>query len=152
MPRLTIRTLMVLTAFVAVGLTGLWASTDIWGNGIFTAVLAILTGSIILAVYREGEGRAFWIGFALFGGVYLAASRSPVSTSLLPTLGLAWLPGVVAEARLNGRLYDRGHDTEKDLVTGTPANFHLIGHSLLAVIVGYLGGIFACRARRSRRC
>ena len=116
MPRLTIRTLMVLTAFVAVGLTGLWASTDIWGNGIFTAVLAILTCSIILAVYREGEGRAFWIGFALFGGVYLAASRSPVSTKPAPDPGIGLAAGVVAEARLDGRLYDRGHGTEKNLV------------------------------------
>ena len=115
-------------------------------------MLAILTGSIILAVYREGEGRAFWIGFALFGGVYLAASRSSVSTSLLPTLGLARLQDWWPKPGSMVVYFTEGIAPRKVWPTGTPANFHPIGHSLLAVMVGYLGGVFACRARRSRRC
>jgi hypothetical protein len=65
------RTLLVAVASVALGITALVNAESAWAHSLFFAVLAILTLAVPLAFYRDGERRAFWAGFALFGWVYV---------------------------------------------------------------------------------
>lgn len=48
--------------------------------------------SVLLAIHRPEKRRAFWLGFALFGGSYLFLSLVPsIETRLITTRGLAYL-------------------------------------------------------------
>ena len=44
-----------------------------------------LLTSVLLAVHRTGESRAYWLGFALFGWAYLVMSLVPPIEARLPT-------------------------------------------------------------------
>lgn len=91
-PHFRIAGLLGVVLFVAVALAALRESTELWDSGVFSVTLAVLLVSIVLAVYRRDRKRAFWIGFALFGGAYLVASLvPPVESRLLTTKGLAYL-------------------------------------------------------------
>lgn len=68
----SIRGLLVAIAVVALGTVALlnanpWWETFAWGAG-----LVLLACSILLVVYRREEQRAYWLGFSIFGGLYLA--------------------------------------------------------------------------------
>jgi hypothetical protein len=58
--------------------------------------LVILLTSILLAVHRIEKRRAFWLGFALFGGGYLTLSLIPsIESRLITTKGPAYLDSKV---------------------------------------------------------
>lgn len=68
----SIRSLLVAVGAAALGIAALvntnaWWEAATWGAAVFTLAIAVL-----LAVYRRGEQRAFWLGFAILGGLYLA--------------------------------------------------------------------------------
>jgi hypothetical protein len=68
----SIRSLLVGVTIVAVGIAALlnagpWWEAAVWGGTIFFLAVAIL-----LAVYRQKEQRAHWLGFAVLGWLYLA--------------------------------------------------------------------------------
>ncbi|HUE74667.1 MAG TPA: hypothetical protein VMP01_27615 [Pirellulaceae bacterium] len=68
----TVRGLLVAVTLAAVGIAALlnaggWLEALAWG-----AVLLVLTSAVLLVVYRREEQRAFWLGFVVFGGMYLA--------------------------------------------------------------------------------
>jgi hypothetical protein len=61
--------------------------------------MGILSTSILLAIHRTGTGRAFWLGFTLFGWTYLGLSLVPsIESRLLTTKALAYL-----DTKLPGR-------------------------------------------------
>jgi hypothetical protein len=67
----SIRSLLVGVTIAAVGLAALlnagpWWEAAVWGGTLFVLAIAIL-----LIVYRRQEGRAFWLGFAVLGWLYL---------------------------------------------------------------------------------
>jgi hypothetical protein len=68
----SIRSLFVGVTILSVGIAALlnanrWWEAVMWGGTIFVLALAIL-----LPIYRQQEQRAFWLGFAVFGWIYLA--------------------------------------------------------------------------------
>jgi hypothetical protein len=90
--RFSIASLILVIVFVAVGIAALRAATEIWDAGLFGTTLGILLISVLLAVHRAGRRRAYWLGFALFGGTYLVATLVPPVESRLPTTaGLHYL-------------------------------------------------------------
>ena len=52
-------------------------SSDMWESAVFSCTLIVLMTSVLLAIHRTGDGRQFWIGFALFGVSYLGAVTHP---------------------------------------------------------------------------
>ena len=72
--RFNIANLLVTILVLGVGFAALRESSDLWDNGVFTLTNGVLLISILLAVHRTEPRRAFWIGFALFGWVYLGLS------------------------------------------------------------------------------
>ncbi len=83
LPRWTfrLRQLFLWTAAIALGLVALRSASPIWVATTMGLALLTLAASILLIIFRLGEQRAFWIGFATFGWLYavlLAAGWWPV--------------------------------------------------------------------------
>ena len=75
--RFTIASLLVVILVLGLSFAGLRESSDLWESSIFTITLAVLLISILLAIYRTDKRRACWLGFALFGWIYLALALMP---------------------------------------------------------------------------
>jgi hypothetical protein len=99
--RFGLRQLFLWTAAIAFGLVALRSATMTWVAGMLGLVTAALATSILLIVFRHGSKRAYWIGFAIFGWLYLlvlvaswtlariAANDSPLAAHNLPTQQLS---------------------------------------------------------------
>ncbi len=175
--RFRIGTLLILIIAIGIGFAALRESDDTWDSGVFTLTLAVLLVSILLAIHRTGKRRAFWLGFALFGCGYQALSLVPsVASRLLTTKALAYLDSKVPgqtlglfTVRLNGTVSgapDNQVQTVAFTVDGqqfattsqgqvrlwdTNENFVRIGHSLLALMAAWSGGLLSRRLRRASR-
>jgi hypothetical protein len=68
--RLSIAGMLGLVAIVALGLGSLRAASAIWTMIGATATLGLLLTGVVGACHGRGADRAFWFGFALFGGTY----------------------------------------------------------------------------------
>ena len=55
----------------SLGLTGLALGLAIWAGATFLVTCGVLSLAVVGAVCRGGAGRAWWLGFALFGWGYL---------------------------------------------------------------------------------
>jgi hypothetical protein len=94
--RFTIASLLGAVVFVALAFAALREATEFWDSAVFSATLGMLLASVLLAVHRTERRRAFWLGFALFGGAYLIASLiPPVESRLLTTQGLVYLDSII---------------------------------------------------------
>jgi hypothetical protein len=116
--RFTIASLLVVVLFAAVGFAALRESNEIWDNGLFTLTLIVLLASTLLGIHRSDARRAFWIGFALFGWIYLGLSLVPsIESRLITTEVLAYLDSKVPGRPQN---FFKLHVT--GTISGTPGN------------------------------
>jgi len=183
--RFNIASLLAVIFVVGVGFAALRESSDLWESGLFTVTLGSLLISILLAVHRPESRRAFWIGFALFGWIYLGLTLMPsIESRLITTKALTYLDSKVPGR--SSRVAIRFHrslsaspsnpvqnlviDGDRSLLfsssaslqiwdkatgkwlggwTGTTQNFVRIGHSLFALLVGWLGGQLSRRLGRA---
>ena len=114
--RFSIASLLVAVLFVAVGFAALRESNELWDTGLLTLTLTALLVSILLAIHSRQAARAFWLGFALFGGGYLALSLVPsIESRLITTKLLAYIDSKVPRSNpagfrfpvvLSGRVWD----------------------------------------------
>src|SRR4051812_41066634 len=72
MPRTSIAGLMGAVLVASLGLTALRSGSAIWAGMTFLVTCGVLALAVVGAVCRVGPARAWWLGFALFGGGYLA--------------------------------------------------------------------------------
>ena len=94
--RANIASLLGVILVLGVGFAALRESSELWESGVFTLTLAALLMSILLAVHRGESRRAFWIGFALCGWIYLGLSLVPsIEPRLITTKALAYLDSIV---------------------------------------------------------
>ena len=181
--RFNIANLVTIIFILGVGLAALRESSDLWDSGVFTLTIGVLLISILLAAHRTESRRAFWIGFALFGWVYLGLSLVPsIESRLMTTKGLHYLdskvPGRYLEISIievsgsgsgpsnnqvqNVAILEEGKQQVSSIPgqvktwqvpartafsgwRGTKENFIRIGHSIFALIMGWLGGQFSRR-------
>lgn len=151
----------------------------------FTLTLGVLLTSILLAIHRSEKSRGFWLGFALFGSVYLGLSVLPsIESRLITTKALTYLNSKVPGRPMKSYTINSGigsgspsnqvqsiflsvdgnqaaTDGQGKVAiwkavtggwSGTTENFVRIGHSLVALLVGWLGGQLSrrlCPASRS---
>jgi AcrB/AcrD/AcrF family len=91
-PRFNIASLLGAISFVAIGFAALREANELWDSGLFSLALGLLLIAVLLAVHRTEARRAFWMGFALFGWVYLSLSLiSSTESRLITTQALAYL-------------------------------------------------------------
>jgi hypothetical protein len=83
---------------IGVGCAALRQSSDLWESGLFTSTLGILLISILLAVHRHESKRAFGLGFAVCGWIYLGHSLVPsIESRLITTMALHYLDSNMLE-------------------------------------------------------
>jgi hypothetical protein len=186
--RFNIASLVVIILVLGVSFAALRESSDVWESGIFTVTLGTLLISILLAVHRAESKRAFWLGFTLFGCVYIGLTFMPsIESRLITAKALAYLdskvpgrplemvalqvtstssgsPSDPVQSAVFGVGRNQRVTTSQGLwirdVTpgrllsgwgGTTENFVRIGHSLFALLVGWLGGQLSRRLWRASR-
>jgi len=69
--RFSLRQLLIAIALIAVGLFALRSAGPIWVMVLLSLTLLVLAASPLVALYRQGPERAFWIGFATMGCFYM---------------------------------------------------------------------------------
>jgi hypothetical protein len=121
--RFNIASLLVIILVLGVGFAALRESSDLWESGLFTATLGILLISILLAVHRTEQRRAFWLGFALFGSAYLGLTLMPsIEPRLITTKVLAFLDPRMPPSNIAGLAYfDYDNDGKIDLYVANNA-------------------------------
>jgi hypothetical protein len=113
MRRISIRTLMAFILVSAVGLAALRNANELWAGMMLLLALASVGVAILGAALMKGRERAWWLGFAVFGGGYLVAALCPVRSDLATTRLLHY---VIAQSSL-----------QPVIVARTPArNFRMI--------------------------
>jgi uncharacterized membrane protein YgcG len=68
--RFSIRHILLWTAAVGLACVALRNASAVWVGMAQAAVLLTLATAILLIIFRRGAAQAYWIGFALFGGLY----------------------------------------------------------------------------------
>jgi hypothetical protein len=90
--RFSIRSLIGVIFICGFSLAALKESSEWWEKGTFSVTVLILLTSVLLAIHREGARGGFWLGFALFGSVYLGlALIPPIESRLVSSRALAVL-------------------------------------------------------------
>jgi hypothetical protein len=69
--RLSLAALMGIVIVAGLGLASLRFATVLWTAAATTVTLALLLSAVLGSLFLRGYNRAYWVGFALFGGVYL---------------------------------------------------------------------------------
>jgi hypothetical protein len=77
MRRFSIRTLMACVLLSAVGLAALRSASRLWAGIMMMLALAAIGVAILGAALMRGRERAWWLGFAVFGGGYLVLTFAP---------------------------------------------------------------------------
>jgi hypothetical protein len=102
--RFTIASLLLLVLVAGVGVAALRESNEIWDSVLFTVTIGVLLIALLLAMHCPGRRRAFWVGFAVFGAVYLGLSIVPsIESRLVTTKCLAFVASNVPRLNPTGR-------------------------------------------------
>jgi hypothetical protein len=104
----SIRSLLVAVTIAAVGIAALLNANGWWEAAVWLAALFILAAAVLLVVYRRDQTRAFWLGFTVFGGMYLALLLFPFSNNVFQynSLVTTKLLALVYEALPDSRRQD----------------------------------------------
>ena len=173
--RFSIAGLMGFVVIVALGFGGLKEATPMWASACFTVAFVGLIAGSLIAFQARGRSRAFWTGFAVSGWIYFAsmfAIGSPPRVNAPPLLIELLLdrmepmihPPFITSVLTSTATPITATTSIPTLPTAPPAapfivsfntaplNYRQVGHSLAALLVGYLGGSFSVfiAARRGR--
>jgi hypothetical protein len=100
MRRFSIRTLMAFVLVSAVGLAALRNANALWATVMTMVALAFVCVAVLWAILLCGRERAWWLGFAVLGGVYLFVSVSPLQYRLGTTRLLEYVHAKVADTSI----------------------------------------------------
>jgi hypothetical protein len=86
-PRFSIASLLVVIGVIGIALAALRNPSYMWANVTFSVAFAAILMAIINTIYGRGARRAYWLGFALCGGIYFATCSVPgIRESICPRL------------------------------------------------------------------
>jgi hypothetical protein len=105
----SIRSLLVAVTIAAVGIAALLNANGWWETGMWSLALLTLASGVLLIIYRRDEVRAFWIGYVVFGGLFVAVLIGSVlievyDSSLLTSRPLYYL---LPTTKLTQVVYDK---------------------------------------------
>jgi hypothetical protein len=81
MRRFSIRTLMAFVLVFAVGLAALRNANAVWAGAMLLLAFASVGVAVVGMCLMRGRERAWWLGFGVFSGGYLAVAVAPVLSS-----------------------------------------------------------------------
>jgi hypothetical protein len=134
--RFSIARLMVGVLVAAIGFAGLRDSSENWAGIMLLLTCGALVLALVSALCRGPEERAWWLGFALFGGGYLALVQWMSSAVALPTIRLADSIASRFDAPLS--LLPIGAETWSSL----PPTYRIL-HCLWALALAEFGSLLA---------
>jgi hypothetical protein len=80
----------------ALGLAALRNANELWAGTLALLTLGLLGVAVLGVIYERGRDRAWWLGYALFGGGYLVVTFAPwVVEGFQPKLPTSKLLGYV---------------------------------------------------------
>ena len=129
-PRTSIAGLMAAVVIVSLVLVALRSHAPVWAGATFLATCGVLALAVVGAVCRGGAGRAWWLGFALFGSGYLALVSWPDAARNLPTRTLLSVAMPLFQIKPGF----------KGLASAEETAFSQVGHSLFALMAAIIGG------------
>src|SRR5579864_5536811 len=107
--RVSIATLLMVVAACAVACSALRFASDAWAAASLALVLGLLAVAGGMALFRRGQKRGFWIGFAVSGSAYMLVCFSPsIGPRVRPQL---------PTTRMLDRLYPIVHSSRQESVT-----------------------------------
>src|SRR5688572_28781110 len=144
----TIRSLLFSMFLVGIACTALVNANHWWAGGCSAATFVVLTVAVLLAVHSEPIGRAYWVGFAVAGWIYvllLVMSAFGRTTEQITQVALDWIYPFFAwhePMPANGEplLPFRSGGTMTRAEELHRAHFDSIGHACFAVLAAILGG------------
>lgn len=173
--RFSIKVMMLAPVFVGAACTALFYPSVVLSGCYFVVSLLLVLTGVVGTIIRHGRMRAYWLGFALFGGGYFCLatineryvmnSSNGVLVSPLPTTNLVmWVygknvgpatsqPAFVTTS--NGRIATSGTTRNNAVMLNAEAGQYVVscGHSvftvLFAIFGGWIGSWFAALDRRS---
>jgi hypothetical protein len=77
MRRFSVSSLMIVVLICAVSLTAVRNANELWAGILLLLTLGIALVALLGIIYRQDNDRAWWVGFALFEGSYLALAFGP---------------------------------------------------------------------------
>jgi hypothetical protein len=103
MRRVSILGLMGCVFACAVALAALRNASELWAGITLLIALGALGTALLGVIYQQGKDRAWWLGFALFGGGYLTLAFAPwfseeVGLKLATTQLLGYLHSQVTQS------------------------------------------------------
>ena len=133
--RFSIAGLMGAVLFVAIGFAALRSASEAWSGALFLATRGVIGLALVGAICRRGPQRAWWLGFAVFGWIYMGSSFEPFyywpkipTQTLLEQLGARMFG-----TGKNMTLYSSGHD----------GRFLAIGHCLCTFLAAIFGAFLS---------
>ena len=166
--RFSLAALLLVVSFTAVGCASLIYANEMWRQVIVTLTVVALLTATLIAVVQHDRVRAFAVGFAIVGWVYLILAFTPlvdVRDHLLTTRSLNLLGKAIGQITLNdfdayvldlstvgsGQPYLPGVYTATTssgqfrlMSRPQPAlqsDFFVIGHSLWTLLLAVIGGL-----------
>jgi hypothetical protein len=98
--RFSLKQLLLATALVALGCVALRNANTTWVGAMLGLTWIALAASLLLAMYRDGQDRAFWVGFAVAGWLYL----------LLPVFGWSFMSNLQGNTVITTRISHWAYD------------------------------------------
>jgi len=90
--RFSIASLMAFVLIFGVGLAALRNASELWAGMMLLVALGVVGAAVLGAIILRGRERAWWSGFALFAGGYMALAVGPwLSDRFQPQLGTTHL-------------------------------------------------------------
>ncbi|HQU47417.1 MAG TPA: hypothetical protein PK867_31730, partial [Pirellulales bacterium] len=157
------RWLLGLISFLAIGCGLLFYARPVPTCIIFAGTLLVLFAAVPLSVYRRGECRPFWFGFALFGFGYLGLVCGPwqapdvhlqigvrerLPTTKLLEAAYKWVPTRPASPAMGGGMFGQmgmggmgpamPRPNPREPITDW-SDFVIVGHSLWALLLAVAG-------------
>lgn len=155
--------MLVLVTAAAVTCFSLLYANPWLADAYFTLCIAMLALGIVAAIARRGDKRAFWMGFVIISAAYLWLALSPYGPTMSEYAQMLSDQGPSPDRAhlLTSRLLIAGYQQMEDVPMFGPAGysaaaytarfaaFMVVGHSSLALLAGWLGGILATHLYRS---
>ena len=139
----SIKALLGLAVFVALACAALLSASEWWAGATFTLTLAVLLVAVLASIFRRGSTRAFWIGFAVVGWVYLSLWPAMRFSSRL----LVWGDLPLLTTNLSELAYSELHPTGWEDACGInehQCRFVVVAHCLWTWLFAMFGGLLAC--------
>jgi hypothetical protein len=151
--RLSMAGMLWFVAVTAIGLASIRSTSGVWTTVAATLTLAALLKAVLAAALLRGNDRAFWLGFAVFGWVYLILVDwdwvgGPFGHELTGALA-DWAEAVIPEAPRPSPAITNLSELHQERMIKI-GHFVQIGRMVLCLLFAMAGGVIGRKLAADR--